>query len=398
MRIRSQGVLQAAGLVACGLAAVQGGFDFVYGEDVGAGLPAQAAIAARAMAGLFLLLGYGGFAAAFWWTIRRGPEMPPTRGALALLAVQAVLGLFVSIELLYLVAAEIPFVLRGRAAVAWMAAQGLLVLGWGFLSWWVGDFVPLEGLDHLPEALRNGLTLVSVLAWQAFAFAAGWIAASESRGRAELARLNAELLATRELLADSSRLAERLHIARELHDSLGHHLAALTVNLDLASRLVEGKAAEPVREAHTLARLLLGEVREVVSELRGSRSVDLAGALRTLLGAAGDLRVHFQVPDGLEVRDPAQAHALFRCAQEAITNALKHARAGNLWIELEREGEGLVLRARDDGRGAAEVASGNGLQGMRERLADLGGRLDVETRPGEGFVLRAWMPAPEGMP
>jgi signal transduction histidine kinase len=398
MRLRPQTALQIAGLTACTLAAVQGGLDLAYGPDLGVGMEPRAAAAARALAWGFLAACYGGFAATFWWTIRRRPEEPPTWRVVSLLALQAVLGLFVAAELLYIVAAEVPFVLRARTAVAWIAVQGALSVAWGILSWVNGDFVAVEGLGHLPEPLRNGLTLLWVLVWQGLACATGWIAASESRGRGELARLNAELLATRELLADSSRLAERLHIARELHDSLGHHLAALAVNLDLANRTAAGPAAEPVREAHTLARLLLGEVREVVSELRESRPLDLPRALRTLLGGAGGLDIHLEAPAGLEIRDPAQAHALFRCAQEAITNALKHARARHLWIELACEGSGIVLRARDDGRGAAEVVPGHGLRGMRERLAELGGRLEVETRPGDGFTLRAWMPAPEGAP
>lgn len=220
MRLRSQTILQIVGLAACALGAVQGGLLLAFGSDPGV------------FAWVFLVVCYGGFGATFWWTLRRSPDLPATRKVVSLLAIQAVLGLFVATELLYIVAAEVPFVLRRRAAVGWMAVQGALSLAWGVLAWQKGGFVPVEGLGNLPEVLRNGLTILWVLTWQGLAFATGWIAASESRGRSELARLNAELLATRELLADSSRLAERLHIARELHDSLGHHLAALTVNLD----------------------------------------------------------------------------------------------------------------------------------------------------------------------
>lgn len=398
MRPRSLTILQAAGLTACTLAAVQGGLNLAYGPDPAAAAAPQAAPLVRVFVWTFLLSCYVGFAVSFWWATRRDPERPATWGAVALLATQTVLGLFVATELLYVVAIEVPFILRGRAVWAWMAVQGTLAIGWALLSWHLGDFVPTEGLNHLPEPLRNSVTIVSVLAWQGVAFAVGWIAASESRGRSELARLNAELLATRELLADSSRLAERIHIARELHDSLGHHLAALTVNLDLASRTAEGRAAEPVREAHTLARLLLADVRDVVSELRGSRPLDLPQALRTLAAAGGDPAIHLEVPDDLEIRDPAQAHALFRCVQEAVTNARKHARARHLWIELVREEAGVVLRARDDGKGAAEVIPGNGLRGMRERLVELGGRLEVESRPGDGFLLQVWVPSPEAAP
>jgi signal transduction histidine kinase len=98
------------------------------------------------------------------------------------------------------------------------------------------------------------------------------------------------------------------------------------------------------------------------------------------------------VPDDLRLDDPERAHALLRCAQEVLTNAVRHAGARNVWLELAGGPEGLELRARDDGRGAEAVRSGNGLNGMRERLEALGGRLAVESGPGRGFQVTAWLP------
>ncbi|MCB1608537.1 MAG: sensor histidine kinase, partial [Xanthomonadales bacterium] len=83
---------------------------------------------------------------------------------------------------------------------------------------------------------------------------------------------------------------------------------------------------------------------------------------------------------------------VLRLAQEAITNAVKHAQAQNLWIALRRADGGVEVVARDDGRGAKKVSAGNGLKGMQERVTQLGGHLDVETGPGLGFVLMAWLP------
>jgi signal transduction histidine kinase len=78
-----------------------------------------------------------------------------------------------------------------------------------------------------------------------------------------------------------------------------------------------------------------------------------------------------------------------------ITNSVRHAEANNLWISLRHYEAGLALTARDDGRGAEAVEAGNGLNGMAERLRQLGGELKIETKSGAGFALRAWVPMEE---
>jgi len=83
---------------------------------------------------------------------------------------------------------------------------------------------------------------------------------------------------------------------------------------------------------------------------------------------------------------------LLRCVQEMITNSVRHARARNLWIRLSINREGLAMSARDDGIGTRKVTAGNGLTGMAERLRQLGGKLELESEPGAGFGLHAWLP------
>lgn len=334
------------------------------------------------------------FGLAFWFSTR-APETLSRHARAFLLGLQIVLAVPTNTSLLSLVAAEIPFVMPGRAAFLWMGSQIVLTILGAFWSAGTPGFVTMPGLSHLPYTWVAIFTVISVLAFQIFCFSGGYIAAAEERRRRELARVNAELRATQGLLADSSRMAERLLISRELHDTLGHHLTVLSVNLELAQRLADNKAAEPVREAHGVARLLLAEVREVVGSLREARSVDLRRAIETLLAGTPEPRVHLDFPEDLEIADPVSAHVLFRCVQEAVTNAVRHSRARNLWIELAREDGGVVLLARDDGRGSAAVQPGNGLRGMRERLEESGGSLEIESGPGEGFRLRCWIPALE---
>jgi signal transduction histidine kinase len=225
-----------------------------------------------------------------------------------------------------------------------------------------------------------------------FAFMSSVVGLRQHAARDELRKLNSELHATQALLADNTRIAERVRIARELHDLVGHHLTALTLNLEVATHLVEGKALEHVQQARSLAKLLLADVREVVSDMRQGDTVDLAKALRTLVGGVPEPRIHLDLPSEQLLTDPQRAQVLLRCTQEIITNSVRHARARNLWIRLTTARGGLAMSARDDGRGVNVVQVGNGLTGMSERLAQVGGKLEIESGRGAGFTLHAWMP------
>jgi signal transduction histidine kinase len=141
-----------------------------------------------------------------------------------------------------------------------------------------------------------------------------------------------------------------------------------------------------------VAKLLLSDVREVVSQLREDDAIDLTAALKTLVEGVPGLAIHLQLPPRFAVDDPRRAQVLLRCAQEIITNALRHANARNLWLSFERDGAELAIHARDDGRGSDGLQQGNGLTGMRERLAQIGGRLNITTARNSGFALDAWLP------
>jgi signal transduction histidine kinase len=284
--------------------------------------------------------------------------------------------------LLLIVAGLLPWILPMALALAWLIGQILLLV---LVLHNIPDFTFVDA------ALSGGL----FLGMSGFAFVTGMVALQQHAARDELRKVNSELRATQALLADNTRIAERVRIARELHDLVGHHLTALTLNLEVATHLVDGKALEHVEQAQSLAKLLLADVREVVSEMRQDDKVDLAAALRTLVGGTPEPRIHLDLPSSLALTDPLRAQVLLRCTQEMITNSVRHAQADNLWISLSQDERGLALTARDDGRGVDEVEAGNGLNGMRERLRQLGGELKIETSPGSGFALCAWMPVEE---
>jgi signal transduction histidine kinase len=278
-----------------------------------------------------------------------------------------------------LVSALLPWVLPLMIGIVWVVCLAVVFSAWIL-------FVP-EGswLLALVYLLMNlGLT--------SFPFIASLLALKQAQARAELRRLNSELLATQSLLTENTRIAERVRISRELHDLVGHHLTALTLNLEVASHTSEGKPREHIDQAASIARLLLSDVREVVSDMRSDDEVDLRKALEMLAAGVPELHIDLDIPDSLSQTDPKRAQILLRCAQELITNAVRHAQATNLWLSLTEGDNGLVLKARDDGRGSPDLVPGNGISGMRERLRELGGRLDIATRPGAGFQVKAWLP------
>jgi signal transduction histidine kinase len=209
-----------------------------------------------------------------------------------------------------------------------------------------------------------------------------------------LAQTNRELRAAQAIIVNTVRNAERLRISRELHDAWGHELTALGLQLEIASHVTDpGRANDHVMQAKGLARALLGKVRDVVAALREAERSDLKDALEALAQSVPTPVIHVDIAPGVRV-SPGQAHAFMRCAQEAVTNAVRHAQDSNLWLQVTSDGEGVRLLARNDGS-ARPTASGAGLGllGMRERVESLGGKLAVRKGVDLGFTVDAWLPS-----
>jgi signal transduction histidine kinase len=281
--------------------------------------------------------------------------------------------------LLLIVSVMLPWMLTVVPAVGWLIAQNVLLA---------------VTLSRIPDVSLSDASMEAglFLGISLFAFMSSVVVLRQNAARDELRRVNSELRATQALLAENTRIAERVRIARELHDLVGHHLTALTLNLEVVTHLVDGKVLEHVQQAHSLARLLLADVREVVSDMRKDDMVNLADALNTLIEGVPKPVIHLDLPAEEVMTEPQRAQVLLRCVQEMITNSVRHAKAHNLWIRLSITGDGLAMSARDDGIGADKVAIGNGLTGMAERLKHLGGKLEIESEPGAGFALHAWLP------
>ena len=236
------------------------------------------------------------------------------------------------------------------------------------------------------------ITAIAYFGFQAFALFSTYALINEAKAKLELAQANAELRATQELIKESGQINERLRISRELHDVIGHQLTALSLNLEVAKHLADGKLKEYITTAQSLNKNLLTDLREVVSSMRDSQEIDLERVLNGLIENVPSPKIHLEISQDLAISDPNRVHLLVRLIQELITNAIKHSEAKNLWISIELNNYQIKIKARDDGRGALNLKAGNGLTGMAERLADLGGKLKFWSELGSGFNLEASLP------
>ena len=204
-------------------------------------------------------------------------------------------------------------------------------------------------------------------------------------------RRDAQLRLTQDEVRRLAGMAERERIGRDLHDLLGHTLSLVALKSELAGKLIDrdpAAAREQIRDVETVARQALAQVREAVAGIRAAGlQAEIAAARLTLLAA--DVRLDQRLAPVAIDADVELALAL--AVRESVTNVIRHAQARRVDIELGESGGGVRLCIADDGRGGAG-APGNGLAGMRERLAAVGGSLEVESAPGAGTRLTILLP------
>jgi signal transduction histidine kinase len=214
----------------------------------------------------------------------------------------------------------------------------------------------------------------------------------------ENAGLHAQLLTQ---AREAGVLDERQRMAREIHDTLAQGLTGIITQVQAAQRvwLAPDQARSHVDRALGLARTSLAEARRSVQALRpqeldGAQLPDALGDLARRWADGSDIDLRVDITGDPVPLSPALEVALFRVAQEALTNVAKHARASRVGLTLSYLGDVVLLDIRDDGIGTRnERSQGFGLNSMRQRIRSVGGTMEIESTPDEGTAVSASVPA-----
>lgn len=272
----------------------------------------------------------------------------------------------------------------------------------------VASFVlPILRYSTWDAALMNGLV---ILAGIFFSVLVSQMRLNEQRARENAERLTRDLEAANRKLAEYATQAEELaatqernRLARDIHDNLGHYLTIVNVQIEAARVTCESdpvRALDALNKAQETARKGLNSVRESVAALRVSpvenRSLEDAIAELVNESQTAGIASEFHLLGESCPVESKSALALYRAAQEALTNVRKHADASRVDVTLDfTQPDHIRLTVQDDGSGAADTSGGFGLIGIRERVQLLGGELKVETAPGKGFLLEVTVPVME---
>jgi two-component system sensor histidine kinase UhpB len=193
--------------------------------------------------------------------------------------------------------------------------------------------------------------------------------------------------------------SERVRIAQGLHDEVGQGLTGVLLWLESLAGAVPDDRRDELAELQDVVRRMLEEVRRIARELRPQLLDDLGlrsalAELATGFGRRTGLQVQHAFDDPLPALTPERELALYRVAQEGLTNVARHAEARHVELSLTTGAESVILRVADDGRGMAESDDGHGgLRGMRERAVFVGGALAIGRGPSGGVEITLAVPA-----
>lgn len=307
------------------------------------------------------------------------------------------------ITLFYILSVEVMLFFPVRMGLAWLLCFIVAVVVYQFSQ---NGF--LDSLSSLASFI-GGMLLFSLVSAALRSASLAQLRSEKLLG--ELQAANRQLQEYADQVETLSVHAERNRMAREMHDTIGHHLTVAAVLLEAARKLA---LTDPEHSSGLLAttqqqvREALNELRQTVGRLREPLEADLQldHALPRLVESfrqSSELNIHLELPDAALALPDTHRLAIYRTAQEGLTNVQRHAAATQVWLRLKRLHASVQLEIEDDGRGMPDgfnidnlTSSANfGLRGIHERLDQLGGQMEVETRSEGGTRLCVSLPLPQ---
>lgn len=279
----------------------------------------------------------------------------------------------------------------------WSYLVGVMIL--------VGYMIALRAFSPGWEAVWNGLP--TFMAGLVFITVFTQSAVSEERARAEVERLVSELTqANQQLRAYAVQVEElaiakeRNRLAREIHDGLGHYLTTIHMQIQASKAIAvkdPQKAADALDKALALTHQALVDVRRSVAALRSPAVIDLPlpDMITELIQNinVGGMKTEFEIKGDPRELSPQSRLTLYRSAQEAVNNAIKHSEASKLSVVLDFQSpDEIALLVKDNGRGADKMDGGFGLIGMKERVNLLNGEIKFLSASGQGFTVEIHIP------
>ena len=217
----------------------------------------------------------------------------------------------------------------------------------------------------------------------------------------ELEKTYQKLKETSLELEDITILRERNRIAREIHDTVGHTLTTVLLELEAGERLIPIEPAEAVTKvklAKSQIRKGLNDIRASVEMLNsGNAMLDFISSMKLLIHETmmhGDIHIRYQINE-LPKLTPKQEKALYHALLEGITNGIRHGKSTAFVFNLKRTEKWLEFLLQDNGVGVEQLTPGFGLTTMEERIKELGGIFSIDSKPGEGFLIRISLPLQE---
>lgn len=306
--------------------------------------------------------------------------------ALSRLAVLAMLAL--SLVALFINPDTVTLIL---SVVLMASAPGHLSPRQSWLLLLVANIAYLVVLEFRWQSNGYLLPWLALLALQGFATTSSLTRQREIAAQEALTRQNNELLAARAVLSQQSQAEERLRIAGELHDTIGHQLTALGLQLEALAHQCPASLKSPVSACQTLAAELLESIRSIVRRMSEERRGGLAAAIEQLSALTPGIQVRVTTP--LPSLPAELTQQLVFCFQEAIHNAIRHGHAS----EVEIRYAGGQIAITDNGGGlCGAVTPGFGLKNIDKRLAPFGGSTALSVAPGGGCTLTLALPGPAG--